>query len=271
MAIALKTANGEIDLATRRDQLRSALSRERAANSGSPTGQSIFNISEFENELADVEEALAKQKQADIEKNLLDQSVQGQAESEARSRQSLKDIFNTARTSGESNINRRFADDRGRAIDEASAARLSRMPGFLTKSLADIDARKTDTLADFFGGLETERARGKLGLEDTLFGRGQSQQGLNLQKAGLLTGVNEFGQNLGFNREQFGEQKRRSTIDDIFNQKTLDQAERLGRAQAEASEPGFYDKFGAVTGGIGSLLGGVGSLIPSRPSRKKTK
>ena len=72
MAITLKTNSGGIDLATRRDQLRSALSRERAANPGSPTGQSIFNISEFENELADVEEALAKQKQADIEKNLLD-------------------------------------------------------------------------------------------------------------------------------------------------------------------------------------------------------
>src|SRR3990167_8360764 len=41
-----------------------------------------------------------------------------------RSRQSIEDIFNTARASGEGSINRQFAGERGRAIDEASAAGL---------------------------------------------------------------------------------------------------------------------------------------------------
>lgn len=79
-------------------------------------------------------------------------------------RKALEDIFSSGRTRGETALNESFAGERGRAIDEASAAGLSRMPGFLTKTLADIDARKSNALRDLSLGLEGQRATGRLGV-----------------------------------------------------------------------------------------------------------
>lgn len=203
------------------------------------------------------------QGRSEIER-ILGQGVQGQGEYEGRQRQNLEDIFNNARTSGETRLRESQASDRGRTIDEAAAMGLSRVPGFLTKTLGDVDARGQNSLRDFNLGLEGQRAQGRLGLEDTLFGRGTTQQGLNLQRAGLVQGGNQFGQNFGLQNAQFGEQKRQNSLQDIFNQNSLTQADRVGRLQADAAKPTFLDQFAQVTGGLGSLLGGVGSLYGKR-------
>lgn len=185
-----------------------------------------------------------------------------------RMRQALEDIFNTGRTSGENAINESFAADRGRAIDEAGASGLLRTPGFLTKTLADIDARKSNAVRDLMLGLEGERARGKLGLEDTLFNRGETalnnKRSFNLARAGLNQGGNQFQQTFGLQRDQFGEAKRRASIDDIFTNRSLDEAERVGRAEADARKPTFLDQFAQITGGIGNLASGIGSLTRPR-------
>ena len=67
-------------------------------------------------------------------------------------------------------------------------------------------------------------------------------------------------------KEKFGEAKRRSSIEDMFTNRALDEAERAGRAEANASKPTFLDQFAQVTGGIGSLTSGIGSL--NRPKRQ---
>lgn len=200
---------------------------------------------------------------------ILGQGLQGAPRIEdERSRRILDDIFNVGRTSGQTAIDEAFARERGSAIDEAAATGMLRQPGFLTKGLGDIDARRGNTLRDLFLGLEGQRAESKLNLENTLADRAEralnNQRTFNLSRAGLNQAGNQFQSGLGFERDRFSEGKRRSAIDDIFGERSLDAAERVGRMQAEAAKPTFIDQFAKITGGLGGLAGGIGSLTRPR-------
>lgn len=214
----------------------------------------------------------------------------GALERDARSgadtqRKALEDIFSAGKTSGTNAINEVFANQRGQAIDELSAMGGLRQPGLVSKSLADVDARKSNSLRDLFLGLEGQRAQGRLGVESDIAGRlergrefganlgqNESQFGRNLEQnrrqnlASMLQGGGQFQQTFGLEQNKFSNQKQRQSIDDIFNRQALDQADRLGRMQADAAKPTFLDQFAQVTGGIGNLAGGIGSL--TRPKRR---
>ena len=236
---------GDSDLERRRRELKIALSGEQSKTNPDP--QTLYNISQFQNELSDIEERIGVRQQSDLESRI-NAALLPNSEESAIQRKALEDIFG----SQESSLNREFSQQRGNTIDELASIGGLRQPGLVTKSLANVDAQRQNALADLFG----RKGQAQLGLQDTLFNQG-------LAKANLAQGGQQFNANLGFQKQQFGESQRQNSLQNIFNQQSIEQADRLGRLQADASKKSDLEKYlglgSGIGTGIGSILTGIGS------------
>ena len=206
----------------------------------------------------------------------LEKSIGGQ-------RSALDAIFSARRKEGLGSLEDLFAKQRGQTIEEQAALGSRLLSPSGQASIADVDAAKAKAMADFITSLSGEEGRARLSVETALpqqilagkqFGTeaGFRQAGLGLQgkelslreklgKAGLLQSSGQFGQTLGLEKEKLAETKRRMALDDLFNQESLELAERAGKATAGAAGPSALGQLSQVVGGIGGLAGGVGTLF----------
>lgn len=178
--------------------------------------------------------------------------------------QSFEDMFRNGLESGKNTINESFIPQRQQAIEEAGVTGMLRQPGLLSAILAGIDTRKGNALRDLSLGLEGQ----KFGLNES---RLNNQRTYNLARAGLNQGGNQFQQTFGLQKDQFGEQKRQNSMEDMFNQMTLDQAAQAGRDQKEANKPGTLDYLNTAFGGLsslGKLAGGAGTAYTAFKGKK---
>jgi hypothetical protein len=212
--------------------------------------------------------------------NAYEKDLQGNA---AAQRAAQDSIFNSQRTSGVQQLNDIFGAQRGQTIDEQGALGSRLLSGAGQRSVADVDAQKNKSIADFITSQSGKEGEARLGIETGLqnnllagkqfgydtnlknssLGLGYADLGLRekMGRAGLLQSGSQFGETLGLEKEKFAEGRRQGALDQLFQRETMEQAERLGRAQADAAEPSILDQVTGVVGGIGSLAGGVGGLM----------
>lgn len=180
------------------------------------------------------------------------------ATSDQNIRNAIDQIFGNQQNVQTQNLNNLFSQQRGNAIEEAAALGNLRQPGFQSSTLNNIDAQKSQAMAQLLGTLGAGQGQARVGAENDIANR-------NLQRAGsmasLLTGQSNFGQNFGLQQNQFNSNQRQQSMDNLFNQQAMDQAGQLGQMQANAQKKSPWDTLGGIAGGIGGLAGGTGQLL----------
>lgn len=192
----------------------------------------------------------------------------GQNESANAQRSAINSAADLVQGKQISDANDIFNAERRRAVDESGALGLTRQPSYLSSVIGDVDARRGKALSDILGTIGAQKFQSLAGVEQGLGDASQrarefatsTDQSRRQSLAGLLQGGSQFQQNFGLQREQLAGEGRRNSLQGLMDQYGLDQAERLGKAQADAAKPTALDQFSKVTGGLGSLLGGIGSF-----------
>lgn len=206
------------------------------------------------------------------------QLIKDLTESTANQRGALETIFGERQRAGIQSLNDLFNQQRGQRIDEAAALGNLRNPN-ASIGINQIDAERNRNLANFITGLQGQYGQAQTDLESNLQGRLQSGRefGANLglesakARAGLLQGGSQFGKTFGLEQQKFGESRRNTALDRLFQQQSMDEARRLGELQAKASEPSILGQIGGLFGGLGKVAGGIGQLYGGVGSFRKSK
>lgn len=134
-------------------------------------------------------------------------------------------------------------------------------------SLNELEGEKNRSLTQAFGGLAEKQASGQLGVASTL--------------AGLRQDADQFGRTLGLERQKFMEDQNRYDTEMGLKRQELSLADRVGRAQADASKPGTLDYLNTGINMAGlvappftagksiGLANAIGTLKPMYGNKKK--
>lgn len=131
------------------------------------------------------------------------------------------------------------------ANDLAGAGVLS--SGVSRYSLNDLEGQRGQANASAQASLASQKAAGQVDLSKTI-------ENILAGQRGLQQGANQFQQNLQFSKNQYQNQQ------DLQNRQ-LDLASQLGKAQANANQSGPLDYAGLALGGLGAL-GSFGQGLP---------
>lgn len=185
-------------------------------------------------------------------------------------RQNIADLFKTQQEQGIRDIEAQYAPQRQQMIEEAAAVG-GLQPNFIGGNLANADAARNRNVSDYIARISGARSGALADVENTLAqrqqagkefaanlaqGQNQFNRNLALSKAGALSGLRQggrqFGQTFGLQRDIFNRGQAQQNLENLFNQRTLDQAERLGGQMAEARKPGTLDYLNTAFQGLGA-------------------
>lgn len=179
-------------------------------------------------------------------------------------RGALSDLFGARRQDATSTLDDLFRQQRGTALDEAAVTGNLRQPGFLSSTVADLDASRSKSLSELLNQLTGQEAQASLNLEADLAGEGLQGRGLDIQQGGvlggLLSGESQFGRTFGLDRDVFGEGKRQFDIGQLFGRDELSERVRDRKLREKQGKKSTFDKISQGLGIANSIVG-LGSGI----------
>lgn len=150
----------------------------------------------------------------------------------------LNKYYNDAAGYVTSNVNDQYAKQKGTMADELAAQGLLGQ-GTSRYSLNALEGSKNQALSQGLAGLAGQKAAGQMDISKTIEGILQGQRSLNQNQ-------NQFQQNLQFSKNQAQNQM------DLQN-KGLTLGAALGKAQAQAKQPGVIDYINTGSNLVGNL------------------
>lgn len=258
-------ATGNPDVEERRRQIQSSLAFQRNLAPRDVNQNVLNSIASLEAELANLN---VQQSDPIIERQLgfFDEAIP--ADTVARQRQAVGDIFGGQREVGIGALDELFNRQRGTQLDEAAVTGALRQPGFSSSLARGVDADRGKAIQELLGQLGIGEAQAQLGV-------GQREQDIGLDvarsKAGIVSGESQFGRQLGLDREQFEFGREFATsgreLDELFRRESLSEQIR-GREQ---QKKGLLDKIlvgSQIASNIGTGIGSLGNLRKGKSTGK---